>query len=123
MAAIVIILRMEKKTKWQEEQESKLFGILVLFGAVFLIGVVFYHAIEDLSLVEAIYFTAMTLTTVGYGDISPSTDVSKLFTSVYAFVGVGLFLGVAAVLFSSTLHRFQHHHSQELLKEQKNDEG
>jgi len=111
---------MERKTKWQEEQENKLYGILLLFAVVFLIGIVFYHAVEDLSVVESIYFTAMTLTTVGYGDISPSTDASKLFTAAYAFVGVGLFLGVAAITFSSTLHKF-HRHNQDPLNKQKNE--
>ena len=111
---------MEKKPTWQEEQDNKLYGILILFGVVFLIGAIFYHTVEDLSIVESIYFTAMTLTTVGYGDISPSSDVSRLFTAAYAFIGVGLFLGVAAIAFSSTLHKF-HRHNQELLKKQKNE--
>ena len=120
---MAIILDMERKTKWQGDQEGKLYGIFILFAIVFLIGAIFYHRVEDLSIVEAIYFTAMTLTTVGYGDISPSTDASKLFTAVYAFVGVGLFLGVAAVVFSSTLHKFHRHNQhQEALNKRKNEQ-
>ena len=32
----------------------------------------------------------MTLTTVGFGDLSPTTTVSKLFTVFYIFSGISL---------------------------------
>jgi Ion channel len=34
----------------------------------------------------------ITLTTIGYGDFAPETDAGKLFTAVYALVGVGILL-------------------------------
>lgn len=37
-------------------------------------------------------FSLMTLTTVGYGDFTPTTPVSKVFTMVYVVVGIGLLL-------------------------------
>lgn len=53
---------------------------LVLLGATF-----FYHSV-------------VTGLTIGYGDLAPSTDFSKLFTLVYALVSVGLFVAVGASL-------------------------
>lgn len=90
-------------------RHSKTLLIVVteLFVSCFSVGVVFYHVIEGIRLVDAIYMTAMTLTTVGYGDFTPRTDVGKLFTSVYAFVGVMLFLGYAAAVFEFMLGRFR----------------
>jgi voltage-gated potassium channel Kch len=55
-------------------------------------GTVFYWLFEDLSIVNALYFSTTTLTTVGYGDFSPQTTVGKLFTVVYVLVGVGILL-------------------------------
>jgi len=77
--------------------------LLALFGAIITIGVLFYHFAEGLGWIDAIYFTSATLTTVGYGDFVPQTDAGKLFTSVYAFLGIGLFFGVAGIIFHNML--------------------
>jgi voltage-gated potassium channel len=36
----------------------------------------------------------MTLATVGYGDFAPKTDLGKIFTMLYVFVGIGLLVAV-----------------------------
>lgn len=54
------------------------------------IGVVFYHFIEKMSWVDSIYFCVVTLTTIGYGDITPQTDLGKIFTVFYILAGVGI---------------------------------
>ena len=81
-----------------------IFGLLLLVWAA---GSVFYHLVEGLSYVDALYFTAVTLTTVGYGDFAPQTDAGKLFTAIYAFVGIGIFLGFAATLFQAVASRLR----------------
>jgi voltage-gated potassium channel Kch len=43
--------------------------------------------------VDAFYFSVTTLTTVGLGDLSPTTTLGKLFTVVYIFAGLSLVLG------------------------------
>jgi len=81
----------------------EIFVILLIFIIIYVIGVLFYRFVEDLRWVDAIYFTTVTLTTLGYGEITPQTDIAKLFTSVYAFLGVGLFLGVAGIIFQNAV--------------------
>ncbi|XP_020535574.1 two-pore potassium channel 3 isoform X2 [Jatropha curcas] len=41
------------------------------------------------KLVDALYFTVVTLCTIGYGDIVPETTFTKLFTCVFILVGFG----------------------------------
>ena len=55
-------------------------------------GSSFYYYYEGWSWVDAIYFSVITLTTVGYGDISPQTDGGKIFTIFYIIIGIGIIL-------------------------------
>lgn len=54
------------------------------------VGTVAYHYIEKLSWVDSLYFSTITLTTIGYGDITPQTDAGKLFTVFYVIVGISI---------------------------------
>ena len=59
-------------------------------------GTLFYHFYEHWSWVNAYYFCVVTLATVGYGDLTPHTDLGKIFTTFYIMSGVGVittFLG------------------------------
>lgn len=62
------------------------------------VGATFFRYQEGLSWVDALYFTVITLTTVGYGDISPQTDAGKLFTVCWLLIGLGLFAGLIGVI-------------------------
>ncbi|MFH1520941.1 MAG: potassium channel family protein [Candidatus Micrarchaeota archaeon] len=74
------------------EQVSKsLFSAFIMLFLVYLIAVPFYMHFENLSLVNAIYFVSATITTVGYGDIIPQTDLGKIFTVFVLFSGVSIF--------------------------------
>ncbi|MBI5733234.1 two pore domain potassium channel family protein [Candidatus Jorgensenbacteria bacterium] len=58
----------------------------------------FYHNIEGWSWIDSLYFCVITLTTIGYGDFTPQTDVGKIFTIVYVFMGLGLIVSLIEVL-------------------------
>jgi voltage-gated potassium channel len=74
------------------------FALVAISTVVVLtIGVFFYHTFEKLNLVDAIYFSVITLATVGYGDITPHTDIGKLFTCFYVIAGIAI-LGTFANL-------------------------
>ena len=53
----------------------------------------FYSKIEGWSPVDALYFCVVTLTTIGYGDLTPVTTIGKLFTMMYIFSGIGILMG------------------------------
>ena len=44
---------------------------------------------EQLSFVDGLYMTIVTISTVGYGDFSPSTDAMRWFTMLYILFGCG----------------------------------
>jgi len=54
------------------------------------IGTVVYRLLEDWSWIDSIYFSVIAVTTVGFGDITPSTDASKLFTVAYVLAGISI---------------------------------
>lgn len=66
--------------------------LLITTGIVILFGTVVYHYLEGWHWVDSLYFSVITLTTVGYGDFSPQTTEGKLFTVFYIVLGVGIIL-------------------------------
>ena len=64
------------------------------------VGTVGYHFIEGWSWLDSLYFSTITLTTIGYGDLSPVTDLGKVFTIVYIIIGVGLILSFVNTIYS-----------------------
>lgn len=72
--------------------------IAILGVTVLAVGVVFYHIVENLSWLDSLYFSVITLTTIGYGDIVPKTDAGKLFTTFYVLIGIGIFAAVVNFL-------------------------
>ncbi|MGG0184835.1 potassium channel family protein [Bacillus rhizoplanae] len=75
---------------WKDKEFQVLF---VLTAGTLMTGTIFYSTVEKMRVIDALYFSVVTLTTVGYGDFSPKTDFGKLFTIFYIFIGLGLVAG------------------------------
>lgn len=67
-----------------------------LFVTVALIGTFGFMSLENLSFVDAFYFNITTMSTVGYGDIHPTRQISRLFAVLLIVMGGATFLGVVA---------------------------
>jgi voltage-gated potassium channel len=65
-------------------------------GGLVVIGTVFYWQTEDWTIVEALYFSVMTLTTIGFGDFVPTNAETQLFTIGYVLIGLGIFVALLA---------------------------
>lgn len=74
------------------DRESR--PLLLWASAMLLIGVLVYHWLEGWSLVDALYFCVITLATIGYGDLTPTTPEAKLFTIFYVINGIGILVGL-----------------------------
>ena len=57
-----------------------------------LLGATIYHWLEGWSWLDSFYFVVITLTTIGFGDFTPTTSVSKLITIFYSINGVIMLL-------------------------------
>jgi voltage-gated potassium channel len=73
-------------------------GILFLMGGTF-----YYTAEEGWSHTDSFYFSTITLTTIGYGDLHPTTDESKIFTALYTLAGVGVMLYLLGTVIATFL--------------------
>ncbi|KAB2816657.1 MAG: two pore domain potassium channel family protein [Bacteroidetes bacterium] len=73
----------------------------LLLTTVFILGIgtVVYHFVEGWRWLDSLYFSVITLTTIGYGDFSPQTDAGKIFTLIYIVVGLGIILAFINTIF------------------------
>ena len=61
-----------------------------------LTGTIVYWRFEDWTVIQALYFSVVTLTTVGYGDLHPTSSGTEIFTIVYALTGIGVLVALLA---------------------------
>lgn len=80
--------------------------ILMAMTAI-LIGIAstFYHFVEGWRWLNSVYFSVITIATVGYGDFSPKTDLGKIFTIFYVLTGLGLFVATATAIADNIISR------------------
>jgi len=77
------------------------FRFLLAFICLLLIGSTFFYTkFEQWSIIDAIYFSVMTMATIGYGDLVPTTTVTKIFTIIYTFLSIGAFVTFTAKIIS-----------------------
>ena len=69
----------------------QLMSILIALIGVILGGTVFFHFVEGWGWIDSYFFTVVTLSTVGYGELVPTTPLGRIGTTVFIFVGLGVF--------------------------------
>jgi hypothetical protein len=72
-------------------------SILTLIG----IGTISFKILEGWTWIQCFYFSVSTLTTVGFGDLHPTSDGSRLFTAFYILVGVTIGVGSIGIIGSN----------------------
>ena len=93
---------------WRKESAR---GLLVVTIVTILAGTWFYYNFEPsiTTWVDAYYFTVITLTTIGYGDIGPTVPLTKLFTTFYVFVGLGIIAGLIGLVSEVVIENSKQH--------------
>jgi voltage-gated potassium channel len=77
---------------------KKIFTSIFILSIILVFGTSGYMLIEDSNLTDAIYMTAISITTVGFSEVIPLSPVGKYFTIILVFGGVGLFLFIVSLI-------------------------
>ena len=103
-----------------DRQTNPLYNIRVIVLTLVLLivgGTALFHYLEpEFTLIQSFYFTVTTMTTVGYGDLTPSNDVARLAVSLYILCAVTLY--VSLITHFGT-HYLEYHHRRAERKRQK----
>jgi voltage-gated potassium channel len=84
---------------WRDPETK---ALPVVAGALVLTGTIFYWRFEDWTIIESLYFSVVTLTTVGFGDFTPTSAGTQIFTVIYILTG----LGILVALLSSVAEQY-----------------
>jgi len=68
--------------------DSRTRPVLIYVTSIVLIGAILFRSLEGWGWIDSFYFVIITLTTIGYGDFTPSTPLTKLITIFYGVNGV-----------------------------------
>ncbi len=74
-------------------------GLLAVVSAI-VVGTVVFHLLEGWTILDSLYVTTQTVTTVGFGDLTPRTAKGRAFATVFMIVSVGIVL----YALTSTVH-------------------
>ncbi|NRB16829.1 MAG: two pore domain potassium channel family protein [Rhodobacteraceae bacterium] len=84
-------------------RDGRVKSILAFTIAIVLWASVFYRYVEGWSWLDSIYFSVVTISTVGFGDFSPETAAGKIFTMFYIVIGLGIFVTAVTTVADSIL--------------------
>ncbi len=77
---------------------TRLFTLITTLPLIILSGTAFFRYVEGWSWLDSYFFTVVTLSTVGYGELVPVTPLGKIGTTIFIFTGLGVF--------ALTIHQF-----------------
>ena len=72
-------------------------AIVTVLGLIGL-GTILFHSLEAWTWIQSFYFSVVTLTTVGFGDLVPTTDLTRLCVAIYILIGVGAVLASLGII-------------------------
>jgi voltage-gated potassium channel len=95
--------------------------LMAVVGAIAL-GTVVFHLVEGWSILDSLYVTVQTVTTVGFGDLTPRTTLGRAFATFFMMVGVGIVLYsltsvVQAIVHSELFARYGHSRKMNKLRD------
>ena len=90
-------------------RQYRLVNLLSSLAAIIISGTVFFRIVEGWSWVDSYFFTVVTISTVGYGQLVPATAVGKIAATVLIFSGIGVFaLAIQRLAETHMRHREAH---------------
>ena len=71
------------------KEKEKLIVILIILASLVGVGTLGYSILLDVPLLDGLYMTVITISSVGYKEVAPMTDAAKIFSIVIILFGVG----------------------------------
>lgn len=96
----------------QEDHQYHITLICITFSVLIGAGTVMFKVLEPFTWIQALYFSVSTMTTVGYGDLVPSNDLTRLVVSFYVLISVTLYISLATYLGQYYIDRRISHHER-----------
>lgn len=81
--------------------------LLAMSASLVALSAAFYVFAEGWDFIDAIYFSVVTMATVGYGDFVPVTTAGKIFTIFFTICGIGIFVATVSTIASSFIANFK----------------
>lgn len=83
--------REDQRVDWITTEDRKRLYFAIFLTAIFLtVGFSAYHYIEGWDWITSLYFMSATMTTVGYGDVTPKTQLGRLMTVFFMWTGISI---------------------------------
>lgn len=99
-------------TVFNSRRLRTILGALIFF--VLLFGYIFYLTEDNVkSFGDGIWWALVTVTTVGYGDITPATNLGRFVASALMFLGLGLIATVTAIVSAKFVQNYVDHHTND----------
>ena len=100
------------ETVFNSRRLRTILGALIFFVCIF--GYVFYITEPGVNTFgDGIWWALVTVTTVGYGDITPSTTLGRFVASALMFLGLGLIATVTAIVSAKFTQNFVDTHTND----------
>jgi len=87
---LVLVVFLRGKVSPSLVAQFRILRAMALFVLVALLGTLGYHYLEGWDTLDGLYMTIITMTTIGYGEIRPLSDIGRLFTIILIFISVGI---------------------------------
>jgi len=72
--------------------KSKVYIAILALLTIIMIGILGFRFISDYSWIDAVYMTVITVTTVGFGEVVPLDNTSKVFTIFLILTSITIYL-------------------------------
>jgi hypothetical protein len=86
-------------------KDWKVINALAIVLLWIFVGTFIFWNIENWTFIDSFYFSVSSLTTVGYGDLTPSSQFGRLVAALYILFGVGIVLASLGVIGRDFLNR------------------
>jgi voltage-gated potassium channel len=100
------------ETLFNSRRLRTILAALIFF--IFLFGYLFYVSEPDVrNLGDGVWWALVTITTVGYGDITPVTTLGRVVASSLMLLGLGLIATITAIVSAKFIQNFVDHHTND----------